>query len=138
MLVEILIIFIKVGVIFVGLLTAIAYTTYFERKVVARIQNRIGPNMAGPFGLLQPIADAIKLLFKEEVRPGEANPFFYNFAPILSFVAACMALAVIPVGNFINIGGHRIELLISNINIGILFIFAATSLGVYGIVLAFW
>jgi NADH-quinone oxidoreductase subunit H len=138
MVVEIIIIFLKVAIIFVGLLTAIAYTTYFERKVVAHIQNRIGPNITGPFGLLQPVADAIKLLFKEEVRPSQSSEFLYNMAPILSFVAACMAIAVIPVGNWINIGGHRIELLISNINIGILFIFSITSIGVYGVVLAGW
>ncbi len=138
MLLDAVIIFLKVGVIFVGLLTAIAYTTYLERKVLAHIQHRIGPNIVGPFGLLQPIADAVKLLFKEEIRPASANRFFYTIAPLLSFITACMALAVIPVGNWIDIGGRRIVLLISDINIGILFIFAITSLGVYGIVLAGW
>jgi NADH-quinone oxidoreductase subunit H len=128
----------KVGVIFVALLTAIAYTTYLERKVVAHIQHRIGPNIVGPFGLLQPLADAVKLLFKEEIQPEKANKFFYTIAPMLSFVTACMAMAVIPVGNWIQIGGKRIDLLISDINIGILFILAITSLGVYGIVLAGW
>jgi NADH-quinone oxidoreductase subunit H len=138
MLVDAIIIILKVGVIFVGLLTAIAYTTYFERKVVALIQNRVGPNITGPFGLLQPVADAIKLLFKEEIRPSGANLFFYTIAPILSFVTACMAIAVIPIGNTVTLFGRQIDLLISDINIGILFIFAATSLGVYGIVLAGW
>jgi NADH-quinone oxidoreductase subunit H len=138
MILEIVIILLKVGIIFVGLLTAIAYTTYLERKVVARIQHRIGPNIVGPFGLLQPVADAVKLLFKEEIRPEKANYFFYTIAPMLSFITACMAIAVIPVGSWFEIGGKRIELLISNINIGVLFIFAATSLGVYGLVLAGW
>jgi len=138
MLLEIVIMVLKVGVIFVALLTAIAYTTYLERKVVAHIQHRIGPNIVGPFGLLQPLADAVKLLFKEEIQPEKANKFFYTIAPMLSFVTACMAMAVIPVGNWIQIGGKRIDLLISDINIGILFILAITSLGVYGIVLAGW
>jgi NADH-quinone oxidoreductase subunit H len=138
MLLEAVIIFLKVGVIFVALLTAIAYTTYLERKVVAHIQHRIGPNIVGPFGLLQPLADAIKLLFKEEIKPSGANQFFYTIAPMLSFITACMAIAVIPVGSWLELGGKRIELLISDINIGILFIFAITSLGVYGIVLAGW
>lgn len=138
MLLEAVIIFLKVGVIFVALLTAIAYTTYLERKVVAHIQHRIGPNIVGPFGLLQPLADAVKLLFKEEIKPSGANQFFYTIAPMLSFITACMAIAVIPVGSWLELGGKRIELLISDINIGILFIFAITSLGVYGIVLAGW
>ncbi len=138
MLVDSIIIVLKVSVIFVGLLTAIAYTTYFERKVVARIQHRIGPNITGPLGLLQPVADAVKLLFKEQIEPGSVNRFFYTIAPMLSFVTACMAIAVIPVGTSLEIAGRRIDLLISDINIGILFIFAATSLGVYGIVLAGW
>ena len=138
MLLEIVIIIIKVAVIFLALLTGIAYTTYFERKVVAHIQHRIGPNMAGPYGLLQPIADAIKLLFKEEFSPSSANPFIFSIAPILSFVAACMTIAVIPVSDWINIGGQKIQLLISDLNIGILYILAVTSLGVYGVVLAGW
>jgi NADH-quinone oxidoreductase subunit H len=138
MLVEAIIMVVKVLVIFVGLLAAIAYTTYFERKVVAHIQNRIGPNRTGPFGLLQPIADAIKLLFKEEVEPGGVNKFYYVLAPVLSFVAACMSIAVIPVGNFVNIAGHHIELIISNLSVGVLYILAMSSLGIYGIVLAGW
>jgi NADH-quinone oxidoreductase subunit H len=133
-----LIIFLKVAVMFVALLTLIAYTTYLERKVVAHIQNRIGPNIVGPFGLLQPLADAVKLLFKEEIKPYQADRFLYIIAPMLSFITACMAIAVIPIGDTIVIAGRRIDLLISDINVGILFIFAATSLGVFGIVLAGW
>jgi NADH-quinone oxidoreductase subunit H len=88
--------------------------------------------------LLQPIADAIKLLFKEEIEPSSANKFVYIFAPVLSFVAAITAFAVIPVGNFVNIGGRQVDLIISNLNIGILFILAVSSLGIYGIILAGW
>ena len=138
MLLEIIIMVAKVAIIFVALLTGIAYTTYFERKIVARIQHRIGPNVAGPFGLLQPLADAVKLLFKEEFQPSNANPFFFSIAPIISFVAASMTIAVIPISDWINISSQRIQLLISDLNIGILYILAVTSLGVYGIVLAGW
>jgi len=138
MVLTIAIIVVKVVVLYVALLTAIAYSTYMERKVVAHIQHRIGPNMAGPFGLLQPVADAIKMLFKEEIRPAMANRFFYTIAPIISFLTASMPLAVIPVGDWFTVGGERIQPLISDLNIGILYIFAATSLGIYGIVLAGW
>lgn len=138
MFVEIVIMVLKVVVIFAGLMTAMAYSTYFERKVVAHIQNRIGPNVTGPIGLLQPIADAVKLLFKETFPPAMANKFLFIMAPMISFVTACMSIAVIPVGDLVNIGGRQIELLISELNIGILYIFAITSLGVYGVVLAGW
>ena len=135
---EAAIIIAKVVVVYMALMTAIAYSTYFERKVVARIQNRIGPNVTGPFGLLQPIADAIKMLLKEQIRPTMANKFFYVLAPIISFVTASMAIAVIPIGDWVSIGGQRIQLIISDLNIGILYVFAVTSLGIYGIVLAGW
>ena len=138
MLLEAVIIILKVVTIYIALLTAIAYSTYFERKVVARIQNRIGPNVTGPFGLLQPIADAVKMMMKEEIRPALASRFFYLAAPVLSFVTASMAIAVIPIGDWITVGGQRIQLIISDLNIGILYILAVTSLGVYGIVLAGW
>jgi NADH-quinone oxidoreductase subunit H len=129
---------IKVAVIFVGLLTAIAYTTYFERRIVAFMQGRVGPNRVGPAGLFQPIADAIKLLFKEEFLPDKANKVLFSIAPLLSFITACMAIAVIPVGDFLTIGGNKIDLVISDLNVGILYIFALSSLAVYGIVLAGW
>ncbi len=138
MILGIIIVLIKVAVIFAGLMTAIAYSTYLERKVVAHIQHRMGPNTVGPLGLMQPIADAVKLLFKEEIRPAFVAPYFYTLAPILSFVVASMAIAVVPVGDFIQIGDQRIELLISNLNVAILYILAVSSLGVYGIVLAGW
>jgi len=138
MFLEITIIVVKVVVIFAALMTGVAYSTWLERKVVAHIQHRIGPNVAGPFGLLQPIADAIKLLFKETFLPGKVNKIFFLAAPMISFITACMAIAVIPVGDIISVGGRQIELLISNLNVGVLYIFAVTSLGVYGVVLAGW
>lgn len=129
---------IKVIVVFIGLLTAIAYTTLFERRMVAFIQGRVGPNRVGPFGLFQPIADAIKLLFKEEFLPDKANKVLFSIAPLLSFFTATMAIAVIPVGDSITIGGYRIDMVISDLNVGILYLFALSSLSVYGIVLAGW
>ncbi len=137
-LIPVIIVIVKVAVIFVGLLTAVAYTTYFERRVVAFIQSRIGPNRVGPAGLLQPLADAVKLLFKEEFIPANANKLLFSIAPMMSFVPACMAIAVIPIGDTISIAGYKIDLIISDLNVGILYIFALSSLGVYGIVLAGW
>lgn len=137
-LISIIIIIVKVAVIFVGLLTAVAYTTYFERRVVAFIQSRVGPNRVGPAGLLQPLADAIKLLFKEEFIPAKSNKFLFSIAPMLSFIPACMSIAVIPIGDAVTIAGRKIDLIISDLNVGILYIFALSSLAVYGIVLAGW
>jgi NADH-quinone oxidoreductase subunit H len=106
--------------------------------MVAFIQGRVGPNRVGPAGLFQPIADAIKLLFKEEFIPDKANKVLFSIAPLLSFTTAAMAIAVIPVGDSMAIGGYQIDLVISDLNVGILYIFALSSLAVYGIVLAGW
>ena len=113
--------------------------TWFERRVVAFIQSRLGPNRVGPFGLLQPIADAIKLLFKESFVPSAtSNKLLFSLAPMLAFITAVLSIAVIPIGSSLTIAGHRVELVISDLNIGILYIFALGSLGVYGVVLAGW
>jgi len=136
--VQIIIETIKVIIIFAGLMTAIAYTTYFERRIVALIQSRIGPNRVGPIGLLQPVADAVKLLFKEEFLPEKSSKIIFSLAPLITFIPACMAIAVIPVGNTISIAGYHINLVVSDLNVGILYIFALSSLGVYGIVLGGW
>jgi NADH-quinone oxidoreductase subunit H len=116
------------GVLFV-LLTSVAYTVYAERRIAAAIQNRIGPNRVGLFGLLQPIADVVKLLFKEDVVPNAANPFYHFLAPIISLFAALTTIAVVPLAHGV---------VIADVNIGILYILAITSLGVYGITLAGW
>lgn len=129
---------IKVIVVVVAILTGCAYATWLERKFVGRLQHRIGPNLAGPFGLLQPIADAIKLAFKEDIVPDRVERVTYSLAPIVSFIPAMLSFAVIPFGNTVTIMGQQIDMVISDLNIGILFIFAVTSLGVYGIVLAGW
>ena len=128
----------KVTVVIIAVLTGCAYATWLERKLVGRFQHRIGPNMAGPFGLLQPIADGIKLIFKEDIVPDNAERITYALAPIVMFIPALLSYAVVPFGDQVTLFGHRIDMVISDLNIGILFIFAVTSLGVYGIVLAGW
>ena len=119
----------EVIAIVVPLLIAIAYLTYAERKVLAAMQLRRGPNVVGPFGLLQPFADGLKLLYKETVIPSGANRVVFLAAPMITFVLAMIAWAVIPFGPGI---------VLANINVGILYLFAISSLGVYGIVMAGW
>jgi NADH-quinone oxidoreductase subunit H len=119
----------KTLAIIVPLLLAVAYLTYAERKVLAAAQLRKGPNVVGAFGLLQPLADGAKLLFKETVIPSGANRFVFVVAPILTFVLSLIAWAVIP---------FDAGIVISNINVGILYLFAISSLGVYGIIMAGW
>jgi NADH-quinone oxidoreductase subunit H len=113
----------------VVLMLSMAYLTYAERKVLALAQLRKGPNVVGPFGLLQPMADGLKLLMKETVIPSGANRFVFVMAPILTFVLALVAWAVIPFDN---------GLVVSDINVGVLYLFAISSLGVYGIIMAGW
>jgi NADH-quinone oxidoreductase subunit H len=115
--------------VLVPLLLTIAYYTYAERKVLAFAQLRKGPNIVGPFGLLQPIADAIKMLFKETIIPSGANPALFILAPIITVMLALVAWAVIPFAP---------GWVVSNINVGILYLFAVSSLGVYGIIIAGW
>jgi NADH-quinone oxidoreductase subunit H len=135
---QILLAAIKSVVIIGFLLTGFAYMTLFERKVAGRIQVRYGPNRVGPFGLLQPLADGIKLFFKEDVRPLGADPIVYLAAPAISTLVALAAFAVIPVGPSINLFGVPIPLQLANVDIGILYVLAVGSLGVYGIALAGW
>jgi NADH-quinone oxidoreductase subunit H len=120
------------------LLTAVAYTVWLERKVVGHIQNRWGPTRVGPFGLLQPMADGVKFLFKEDITPPHVHKLLYTVAPMLAVVFALTSIAVIPIGNFITLGGVRIPLEITDVNIGLLIVLGITSLGVYGVALAGW
>lgn len=129
---------IKIAVVMFVLLTAIAYLTWLERKVIGHIQSRWGPYLVGPHGLLQPLADGLKFMFKEDIAPLEADPLVYWLAPFLAFVMAFLSIAVIPFGESFSLFGHEIKLQITDLNVGLLFIFAVTSLGVYSVALAGW
>jgi len=115
-----------------------AYLTFYERKVLARLQVRIGPNRAGPGGWLQPIADGIKLIFKEELIPANANKLIFILAPVITVFPALVVTAVIPWGETVTLFGRQINLYMTNINVGVLYITAITSIAVYGITLAGW
>lgn len=117
---------------------AAAYMTFTERVLMARMQLRLGPNRVGPFGLLQPIADGIKLLAKERFQPAGVENFTYWLAPAISLFMAFFVFVLIPVGGTVEIGGHEIKLQIADINAGIVFLLAFSSLAVYGVVLAGW
>jgi NADH-quinone oxidoreductase subunit H len=119
----------QIFLIVIPLILTVAYLTYAERKIIAAMQLRIGPNYVGPFGLLQPIADALKLLHKEPIIPAKANPVLFLLAPIITFTLSLLAWAVIPIGP---------DFVLANINVGILYLFAISSLGVYGIIIAGW
>jgi len=129
---------IKSVVIVLVMVTGFAYLTLYERKVLARIQVRIGPNRAGPLGLLQPIADAIKLIFKEELIPAMADKIIFIMAPIITVVPALVILGVVPWGGTWTIFGYPLKLSLSDINVGVLYIISVASISVYGIVLAGW
>ena len=115
-----------------------AYLTLYERKALARIQVRVGPNRAGPGGWLQPAADAVKLIFKEELIPAEAYKIVFVLAPIITVIPALVILAVLPWGTSITLFGREISLYLTDINVGVLYIVSITSISVYGIVLAGW
>jgi NADH-quinone oxidoreductase subunit H len=126
-------------VIVVGLIAGFAYLTLFERRILARIQVRIGPNRAGPWGLLQPVADGIKLIFKEELIPNRADKLLFVLAPVITVVPALIVLAVVPLGPDMMIFGHNVTLGIAgDVNIGVLYILAVSSIAVYGIAIAGW
>ncbi len=124
-----ILIVLKILAIVVPIIIAMAYLTYYERKVIGAMQMRKGPNVVGPFGLLQPFADGIKLLLKETIIPSGANPAVFIAAPIITFSLSLVAWAVIPFGD---------GLVLADINVGILYLFAISSLGVYGIIMAGW
>jgi len=131
----------KSAVLLLVTLTVVAYLSWFERKLVAHIQSRLGPYRVGPHGLLQPLADGIKFLFKEDPTPAGVDRFVYFAAPFVSLGLAMSAIAVIPFGPpdaQIEVFGHRTGLAVANLNIGLPFLFAITALGVYGIALAGW
>jgi NADH-quinone oxidoreductase subunit H len=132
------IVLIKVLGVFVFLVVMTLFSIVFERKVVGRMQNRIGPNRVGPWGTLQSLADGLKLAFKEEVIPALVDKPVYFLAPILSAVPAFLAFSVIPFGPEVSIFGHRTPLQLTDLPVGVLVVFACSSLGVYGVVLSGW
>ena len=139
----------KVLVAFVFVLLTVAYATYAERKIIGHMQVRLGPMRTGWHGLLQPIADGVKLFFKEEIIPSQASKFAFLVAPLIALIPAFITFAVIPFGGIIEVAGYKIPLQIAayydttagqvyDVNVGVLYILAMSSLGVYGIVLAGW
>jgi NADH-quinone oxidoreductase subunit H len=135
---ELLVVVIKVVVVFGALLVAVMLMIWFERKVISDMQARIGPNRAGPWGLLQTLADGIKLFFKEDLLPERADRFVFKLAPYLSILPAFLAFAIVPVGGVVTIAGHSVELQLADPPVGILFLLAMSSISVYGVMLAGW
>jgi NADH-quinone oxidoreductase subunit H len=138
MLAFVLIALVKVLVVFTAMLLIVAYMTLMERKVLGHMQVRYGPNRAGPYGLLQPIADGIKLFFKEDIIIPHANRLIYIFAPTVTVITALMSYAVIPFGDNITILGYKVDMVVADVNVGLLYLFAISSLGVYGVVMGGW
>jgi NADH-quinone oxidoreductase subunit H len=127
-----------IGVIFLITLGVAAYSTYFERKIAAFMQDRIGPDRAGPFGILQPLADAVKMFMKEDFIPANSNKWLFIMGPCLSMLTALMTSAVVPFGDTITLGDVTFDLQGIDVNIGILWVFGIVSLGVYGILIGGW
>jgi NADH-quinone oxidoreductase subunit H len=134
-----LVVIVKTVVTFAVMMLSVLFMVWFERKVIARVfQNRIGPNRAGPFGLLQSIADGVKLFFKEDLAPDAADLRVFRLAPYLSAVPAFLLMSIVPVGGSISIFGHRTQLQLADPPIGILVMLAMSSIAVYGVMLAGW
>lgn len=129
---------VKLMIVLVVLLIVAAYLVFAERKLLARLQIRLGPNRAGPFGLLQPLADAIKLLAKEDVVPEKADRLIFLFAPAVVAAAAMLIFAVVPFGQGWTIGGREIPMVVADLNVGLLYVLALSSIGVYGVALGGW
>jgi NADH-quinone oxidoreductase subunit H len=138
MLIYFLISLVKVLIVFTVALLIVAYMTLMERKVLGHMQVRFGPNRVGPLGLLQPVADGIKLFFKEDIIIPHANRVIYILAPAAIVVTALLSFAVIPFGDAITIRGHSIDLVVADVNVGLLYLFAVSSLGVYGVAMGGW
>jgi NADH-quinone oxidoreductase subunit H len=135
---ELLVAVIKVVVAFGVLLVSVMLMIWFERKVISDMQARIGPNRAGPFGILQTLADGVKLFFKEDLVPERADRFVFKLAPYLSLVPAFVSFAIVPVGGIVTVAGHTFELQVADPPIGILLLLALSSISVYGVMLAGW
>jgi NADH-quinone oxidoreductase subunit H len=133
-----IILLVKLGIVLVALLLIAAYLVYAERKLLARLQIRLGPNRCGPFGLLQPLADAVKLLTKEDVVPRAADRWIFRLAPAVVAGTALLIFAVVPFGQGWTIAGHPIPLVVSDLNVGLLYVLALSSVGVYGVAMGGW
>ena len=133
-----IILIVKLGVVLLVLLLLAAYLVWLERKFLARLQIRYGPNRAGKFGLLQPIADTIKMLTKEDIVPAAADRFIFLLAPAVVATTALMMFAVVPFGSHLTLFGKKVPLVISDLNVGLLYVFALSSLGVYGVAMGGW
>ncbi len=133
-----LVVLIKAALVVFVVITAFAYTLLWERKLIGRFQARYGPNRAGPVGYLQPLADVVKLIFKEDFVPQGANKLLFQIAPMISVFAAVAAIAVIPWGDGFELLGHNVEGVGADLNIGVLFLFALSGLGFYGLILGGW
>ncbi len=133
-----LILIVKLAIVLLVVLVIAAYLVWVERKFLARIQIRYGPNRAGTFGLLQPLADIIKLIAKEDTVPDGADKAFFLIAPAIVAATAFLMFSVVPFGKEITLWGHRVPLVVTDLNIGLLFVFAMSSLGVYGVALGGW
>src|ERR671924_458223 len=128
----------KIVIVLNATLVAVTYMVLLERKVIAWAQSRLGPMRVGPYGILQPIADAIKLMLKEDITPVRADRWVFTAAPIISMVPALIVYAVIPFGPEVTLFGRKVNLFITDINVGLLYIVSVASIGVYGIILAGW
>jgi NADH-quinone oxidoreductase subunit H len=126
----------KIVVVLNATLVAVTYMVLLERKVIAWAQSRLGPMRVGPYGILQPVADAVKLMIKEDITPTRADKWVFTAAPIIAMVPALIVYAVIPFGPAVNLFGHQVTLYITDINVGLLYIVGVASVGVYGIILA--
>ena len=130
--------FVLVTALFAISLVIAMYSTYAERKVAAFLQDRLGPDRAGPFGILQPLADGLKMFMKEEIIPSHASKWLFMVGPGLAMLCACIGTAVIPWGQDLNVDGRIIPLQVTDINVGVLYIFGVVSLGVYGVMIGGW
>src|SRR5919109_2584578 len=128
----------KIVIVLNATLVAVTYMVLLERKVIAWAQSRLGPMRVGPYGVLQPVADAIKLMIKEDITPTRSDKWVFTAAPIISMVPALIVYAVIPFGPEVTLFGRKVNLFITDINVGLLYIVSVASVGVYGIILAGW
>src|SRR6476620_8113465 len=126
----------KIVVVLNATLVGVTYMVLLERKVIAWAQSRLGPMRVGPYGVLQPVADAIKLMLKEDITPVKADKWVFTAAPIISMVPALIVYAVIPFGPEVSVFGRKVTLYVTDVNVGLLYVVSVASIGVYGIILA--